>query len=129
MAVTMKVAGCPGTIISCETGWPVIIGGSTAEGGREGGRDGRREGRKKGEREGGREREGGIKGSKEGGRIFINYSSILLSYEAEHVISLIQQSNFLASSYPCLLGNEKYMVSCTVVVTDGQSACSKNEVP
>ena len=73
MAVTVKVAGCPGTIISCETGWPVIIGGSTAEGGREGGRDGwteggREEGREGGrerEREGGRGRDRGIEGGRE----------------------------------------------------------------
>ena len=106
IAVTVKVADCPGIIISCETGWSVITGRSTAEGGRDGGREGgkkgEREGGREGGKEGGREREGrreegrgrdrGIEGSKEGGRIFINYSSILLSYEL--VISLIQQSNF-----------------------------------
>ena len=44
MAVTVKVAGCPGTTNSCGSGWSVISGGSTAEGGREGGREGSREG-------------------------------------------------------------------------------------
>ena len=31
VAVTVKVAGCPGTINVSETGWPVIMGGFTAE--------------------------------------------------------------------------------------------------
>ena len=44
MAVTVKVADCPGTINSCGSGWSVISGGSTAEGGREGGRERSREG-------------------------------------------------------------------------------------
>ena len=44
MAVTVKVAGCPGTTNSCGSGWSMISGGSTAEGGREGGREGSREG-------------------------------------------------------------------------------------
>ena len=61
MAVTVKVAGCPGTINSCGSGWSVISGGSTAEGGREGGREVGREGGREVGREGGREvgREGG----------------------------------------------------------------------
>ena len=36
MAVTVKIAGCPGITNISETGWSVITGGSTAEGGREG---------------------------------------------------------------------------------------------
>ena len=31
VAATVKVAGCPGTINVSETGWPVIMGGFTAE--------------------------------------------------------------------------------------------------
>ena len=54
MAVTVKVAGCPGTTNISETGWSVIMGGSTAEGGREGEREERR-------REGGREEDGEMK--------------------------------------------------------------------
>ena len=63
MAVTVKVADCPGTINSCGSGWSVITVWSTTEGGRKGGREERREGG----REGGRER--GKKGERrEGGR-------------------------------------------------------------
>ena len=43
MAVTVKVAGCPGTINSCGSGWSVITGGSTVEEGRDGGRKERKE--------------------------------------------------------------------------------------
>ena len=51
MAVTVKVAGCPGTINNCETGWLVITGGLTAERGREGEREEEREGGREGGRE------------------------------------------------------------------------------
>ena len=43
MAVTVKVADCPGITNSCGSGWPVIMEGSTAEGGRNGGREERKE--------------------------------------------------------------------------------------
>ena len=39
MAETVKLAGCPGTIKSCEEGGVLIVGGSTVEGWRMGGRD------------------------------------------------------------------------------------------
>ena len=38
VAVTVKVADCPGTTNISETGWSVIMGRSTAEEGRDGGR-------------------------------------------------------------------------------------------
>ena len=60
MAATVKVAGCPGTTIISESGWLVITGGSTAEGGRE---ERTERGRERGGREGEREGEGGIEGS------------------------------------------------------------------
>ena len=67
VAVIVKVADCSGTINSCGSGWTVISGGSTTEGGREGWRDGEREGgREGGEERGGRE--GGREGEREGGR-------------------------------------------------------------
>ena len=43
MAVTVKVTDCPGITNSCVSGWPVIMGGSTAEEGRDGGRKERKE--------------------------------------------------------------------------------------
>ena len=54
MAMTVKLADCPGAINNCGAGWPVIVGGSTVEGrvhereeeGREGGREGGREERR-----------------------------------------------------------------------------------
>ena len=67
MVVTVKVADCSGTINSCGSGWSVITGGSTTEGGgREVGREGGREGWREGGMEGGRE------GWKEGGRRGMN---------------------------------------------------------
>ena len=54
MAMTVNVAGCPGTTINCDSGWLVIIGEFTAK--REKG--GRRSEEGSGERERGREREG-----------------------------------------------------------------------
>ena len=36
MALTVKVAGCPGTTSSSETDWLVIMEGFTVDGGREG---------------------------------------------------------------------------------------------
>ena len=40
MAVTVKVADCPGTTNNCESGWTVIMGGFTAEdGGRKEGKE------------------------------------------------------------------------------------------
>ena len=53
MAMTVNVAGCPGTTISCDSGWLVIIGGFTAK--RE--KEGRRSEEGSGKREGERERE------------------------------------------------------------------------
>ena len=52
VAVTVKVADCPGTISSCGSGWTVITGGLTAERGREGEREEEREGGREGGRRG-----------------------------------------------------------------------------
>ena len=98
----------------------------------EGWREGWREGGRDGGREGGREGEGGIEGSRDRRREEGSSSTTAAFYcHMKQNLSSHSFNNaiFLASSYPCLLGNEKYMVSCTVVVTDGQLACSKNEVP
>ena len=61
MAVTVKVADCSGTTNSCGSGCSVIMGGSTAEGGREGGTEGGRDGGRKGGMEGGKRGMNGVK--------------------------------------------------------------------
>ena len=48
VAVTVKVTDCPGITNSCGSGWPVIMGVSTAEEGRDGGRKEGMEGGRKG---------------------------------------------------------------------------------
>ena len=76
MALTVKVAGCPGTTSSSETDWLVIMEGFTVDGGRVkvfergSGRWGKGEREREGGREGGREgeREGGRERGREGGR-------------------------------------------------------------
>ena len=116
MAVTVKVADCPGTISSCGSGWSVITVGSTTEGGRKGGREGGRKGGREGGREEGREgrRERGREGGKEGGRgrdqgieggredLHQLQQHFTVIYEAELVISLIQQCIFFGKQLSLL---------------------------
>ena len=66
MAMTVNVAGCPGTTINCDSGWLVIIGGFTAKREKEGRRseEGIGEREREGEGEGG-EREGKREGERE----------------------------------------------------------------